>query len=99
MIIKHTKPIFLKHDDFIDPEVMADIAKINWDDTDEIEVELEADIYTGRPQTRLEPAEPKEVVRFDLWLYNGSKIDISEFVFISKLEELYEEAIIDALES
>ena len=89
----------LEYDDFLRPELIADMLKFNWDTTEEVEITLSGYINKGQRQTYMEPGEPAHLEEFGVSVMIGGKsVDIDELLTPSALLSLEEEANIDALD-
>ena len=90
----------LQYDDFLRPELIADLLKINWDSTEEVEITLSGYINRGSGQTRWEPGEPAHLEEFGVSVtVEGKEVEIDEILTPKCFELLEEQANIDALES
>lgn len=90
----------LEYDDFLKPELIADLLQIDWDTTEEVEITLSGSINEGSRQTYWEPGEPAHLEEFGVSLMvKGKLVDIDELITPRKFSLLEEQANIDALES
>lgn len=89
----------LEYDDFIKPELIADVMRIDWDKTDEIMAVVSCSVSPAIPQTYWQPAEDSEIEDLEInVVVDGKKIDIYDMLTPNKLILIEEKVRIDAIE-
>ena len=90
----------LEYDDFLKPELVADLLQIDWSTTEEVTVVLSGFINKGSHQTYWEPGEPAHIEEFGVSLVVkcGRLVDVDELINPKTFAALEEQANCDFLE-